>query len=460
MRHKLWLRLVLLLALVALIACSALLVLEATGQQRSGAVYTGDGGTSTAGQCDQHTDAYKLGSVLPDSVIALLSPATRQRFDASAIAEQCQFQRQYELTQEAEQRWHAQGDSKAQGSHVVPIVEWMCRPQDMCGGVGDRVHGLLAVYAKCLVARYPFRVQWTKPHSMAPCVLAPRQQGPRWWRPNSTSAERGVAVEWQQARAGWRHGGRATPRRLMMHRVDDNQHDFCRWSDYDTVQINTNTYGLETQGCDADAIRKAQAEMVALHGSPLQLPSDSCQFWFLFRLGTALVQRLVTELTRLRSWQLQHGLLGSAVVALHIRSGDRAMGVGTGVRLRSTRGATLQLLACARAVVARVLGVAPGNATYVVVADTAEAKRVAHELLPPQVYASSVQPRHSDRSPAAVTSPSSVWTDLLLLATADAVVQGHASGFAHTGGSLVGMLPPERRFNYSTCDELSLHTHN
>ena len=83
------------------------------------------------------------------------------------------------------------------------------------------------------------------------------------------------------------------------------------------------------------------------------------------------------------------------------------------------------------------------EASFVVVSDSQEFKRLATELLPGRVYASATVPFHTDKSVGdALGGAVGAWVDMLLLALSDAAVISR-SGFGESAAQ-IGLFPEGR----------------
>jgi hypothetical protein len=359
--------------------------------------------------------------VIPASVLSMLTPNVKQRIHGDLIAKTCRF----DAMQHEYQKRRAMG--------ATGTVTWACT--DFCGGNGDRLRGISATLVRAVSIGYDFRLQWTNPVPVSE-VFTEREYV-SWLSPTHPSSGKTLSV----------------------HAIDSpGDLKFCEWSRHENVNIRTNLPGktgsdrrIQNESCHLQHRFYREPIMRSRGWDTYQLGYHAmvgCSFWYLFAIGKRLENKLLEELNRFQAWKVAHGRTENPTVGVHIRSGDKAMGVGDDVRIGTVgdEGA-FRVMGCALKW-SREIGLE--NATFLVVSDTPKSRELAVSFLPGQVWSSSAVPFHTDKSRGdRLMGTISSWVDLLLLALTEAIVLS-PSGFGEAASN-IGMFPRQRVLTSLEC---------
>lgn len=290
-------------------------------------------------------------------------------------------------------------------------MTWVCAGGVGCGGIGDSTRGLARLFIEALDEGAEFAVRWANPHPINPDILALRPP----FDAASVAASDADGKVWSFVDG------------------DSSWNKKCDWpkrgfggSEHGSIRIRTNNPlkdDTEMPCSKSAAVTKWLQET-----APWQ--REGCVFWHLFDPGADLAAKLDEEFSVTPRFK----------VAMHVRAGDAALGVG-GMKFFGSHRDWEQdaMLACARAK-------ANGGTIYVATDSHRLKMRWANE---PDVYIPPSKAAHTDKG-ASKTQLINAFVELLMLASADTLVMSN-SGYSRmarsiggTGASAVG-IPPQQQ---------------
>lgn len=310
---------------------------------------------------------------------------------------------------------------------------WRCHFD--CGGNGDRLKGIASTFIRAAAIGFDFRLDFPIWDVPGKTIFVPRDLVPWAWPLPAISGQR-----------------------LEVAAIDRDVLDFCNWTAYEEVFVTTNLAGqrIKNETCASsypfasEALMRTRNPWIEGHDEYYdQYALVGCTFWYLFAFGDELEVSLSSELSRLDAWKREHSRRQHPTVAVHIRAGDHAMRVGNLVYDSAGESGAETIMGCA---LRWSQAVGFEDANFVVVSDSEESKRLAEEMFPGRVFASSSVPFHTDKSAHdSLTGTLGSWVDMLLLALSDAIVLSR-SGFGESAAE-IGMFPPERVLRWEQCVE-------
>lgn len=362
---------------------------------------------------------------LPRSVTALISGNASFRLSASRIEGTCRFVDFQRIYREAYEARRAAGLSSC-------LVRWTC--EKMCGGNGDRLQGLVATFLRAVAIGSKFQMDWSHP---VPIESVFRLRNMEDHSPMPTSS---LHVSKHERNV----------KKLKIRIIDRGTFRFCEWSNSSEVIVATNVAGERQDSC-ATRAPLFRADVMRSNGPKLyngDRNAIGCTFWYLFAIGGKIEAALVQELARFMEWKTANGKSHSRTVAVHIRTGDKAMDVGSDRLGVNQKRQTERLMGCAQKW-ADDAGL--NDVVFLVASDSQEVKRFAADRLPKRVFTSSTLPFHTDLSKGQERLAGTIgsWVDLFLLALADAIVLSQ-SGFGRSAAS-IGLFPASHIVYWKQC---------
>ena len=175
-----------------------------------------------------------------------------------------------------------------------------------------------------------------------------------------------------------------------------------------------------------------------------------CIWWYLFRIGLQLQERLVLEFKHLHAWKGERKLERALSMGMHVRAGDSHMQAGNGRENQDISALVARLEVCAH----NFSRVNSGHESFlIVVSDSERVKELIGRWDWLHVYSSRIKPFHIDRNHVAkekmVDAAMSVFVDFLFLAFQDALLLSGTSGYGFLAQS-VGLFDHTNSFQCNT----------
>ena len=364
--------------------------------------------------------------LLPWAILQHLHPRVQRRLEANAVRTKCLF----DAVSLKQKRNAIQWESKR-------YLVWQC--SFVCGGLGDRMKGIFSVFFHAVAIGYEFMIDWTMPTALYPDILVPS-----------------TLLNW----TGTPHSDQSTSLRIM----DQNDKPFglCKWRNFKSVKIQTNgspipkncDHGdvkiheiLLNQSYTTSCIRTATKQWAG------GVQCMGCIWWYLFRIGGKLKDRLALELKRLQDWKKKRNLEEAFSIGMHVRAGDSHMRAGKGREARDIASLVARLEACASNF-STVIDSKHERLFLLIVSDSEQVKGLVGKWDWLQVYSTPTSPFHIDKhqnlaKEKKVDAALSVFVDLFLLALQDALLLSGTSGYGYLAQS-VGLFDDANSFNCIT----------
>ena len=283
-------------------------------------------------------------------------------------------------------------------------ITYVCHSN--CGGLADRIRGISAAFMYSLILNRTFHIDMPEMHLNE--FLQPSKHVP-WDSPAPTVRQYYQAID--------------NPDGLRL----------CEWPQHRDISISTNVWSprfVLNAACTEWQSTHARHIVNAFFRAPpnaqgyiLEFPCIGKTFHHLFRLNPVLLDRLRAERARLPN--------DMPSVGVHFRAGDSAMFEGSS----DQRGHSL--VACLH----EAETIFPKGITYLV-SDSLQAK-TSH--MNATILVSPAVPFHVDKSPYDGERIMSVFVDLLMLASMNAVVLT-SSGFGALAALIGGYGPKHVRY--------------
>lgn len=353
-------------------------------------------------------------SVAPTSFLEFFSPNTQQRLRAHAVDRCCSYS---EL-----QRFF---DDRKRHVNASRTVMFNCQGK-ICGGLGDRIRGLIQVYleAKNLGLHFTF-----DPNVFAGVLK--EQRGPEQ-RNQQRNYAKSVAIKQLCPQCSLR---------------------VCEWSQYDLVKISTNAFATGVVGCfhkiDLNEIFLRSCNSGVKRHSKDRTRVLGCMWWSIFRLDEVLETAVLYYMREFSSWKKKNSREQFPTLGIHVRVGDVLSGFDVAASSRKghdfEEDLVKKILACARAT-EQSMGLA--NSTLVVASDSRYIKsrlRVSH---PSTVWTTNIAPAHVDR-PSTKDRFLESMVEIMMLAFNDALLKS-PSGYSNLAEA-IGMYAPAQVRDLASC---------
>jgi len=364
--------------------------------------------------------------LLPWAVVQYLHPRVQERLDANAVRTNCLF----DALSRKQKRNAVQWESKR-------YFIWQCFGG--CGGLGDRMKGIISVFLHAVAIGYEFIIDWAEPTALYPDILVPS-----------------TLLNW----TGNPHSVRSTSLRIMDQ--VDNPFDLCEWRNFKSVKIQTNDHPIP-KSCDHGDVKIREILLSQSHTTSCLRTATKqwrggtqcmgCIFWYLFRIGGKLKDRLALQLKHLQDWKEKRNLQGAFSIGMHVRAGDSHMRAGQGREASDIASLVARLEACASNF-STAIGSKHKRFFLIIVSDSERVKGLIGKWDWLQVYSSPTSPIHIDRhqnlaKEKMVDAALSVFVDMFLLALQDALLLSGTSGYGYLAQS-VGLFDDSNSFNCIT----------
>jgi hypothetical protein len=356
--------------------------------------------------------------LLPWAILQYLHPRVRQRLDADRVRHKCLFDALIMKHKSNAIHW----ESKR-------YLVWQCSTGQWCGGLGDRVKGIFSVFFHAVAIGYEFRIDWTNPIALYPDFLVPSTML------NWTG---GTDSEWS----------RSSPALRIMDQ-NDKPFGLCEWRNMKLVKIQTNGNPIP-QECDQGDVKVRQILMnQSFTTSCIRTATEpwtggvrcmGCIWWYLFRVGLKLKERLVIEFEHLQSWRVKRKLGRALSIGMHVRAGDSHMQAGNGRENHNISALVASLEACAYNF-SRTLDSERQSFFLIVVSDSERVKELVGQWDWLHVYPSRIRPFHIDRyqnlaQEKMVDAAMSAFVDVLFLGLQDVLLLSGSSGYGFLAQSV------------------------
>ena len=165
-----------------------------------------------------------------------------------------------------------------------------------------------------------------------------------------------------------------------------------------------------------------------------------CIWWYLFRVGLKLKERLVIEFEHLQSWRVKRKLDRALSIGMHVRAGDSHMQAGNGRENRDISALVASLEVCAYNF-SRALDSKRHSFFLIVVSDSERVKELIGRWDWLDVYPSRIRPFHIDRyqnlaQEKMVNAAMSAFVDVLFLGLQDVLLLSGSSGYGFLAQSV------------------------
>jgi hypothetical protein len=341
--------------------------------------------------------------VIPPSLSNILLPRILRRFESSDVHQSCK----YDVLDDKRIRAMKQWDQ-------VRYVTWQCHGG--CGGINDRMKGIWSVLLHSIAIGYEFKIDWKHGNGVLfPEILVPSQRIN--WASISYSKGTNIGLTFKDT----------------IHRP----FDLCKWKSYQSVYVQTNGNVIPLGEKDCEFGFPRLSDIIANQTDKEDCPDPQrgnfcplnigCFFWYLFSLGSALLERVVQEFSMLNTWKVEHGLQEAFGVGLHIRMGDRHMSAGDGRDASNPVKFLTVLETCS----ARYLKNFTSKHFLVVVSDSMPARGIVENWRLSKVFLPSTKSAHVDKHGGSDVFQRTIdgFVDLLLLAFQDRLILSGTSGY-------------------------------
>jgi hypothetical protein len=354
-------------------------------------------------------------SVFPASFARYVSLEILERFNVASIHKCCSFTEMSEFF--TQQRMKRKGSGP-------PVVIFRCHGS-ICGGLGDRIRGLIHVFLEAKTQGFYFDYD----SNLFSDLL------------KKTDAIDGAVHIPKEARA------------LTVTEFNpDGSLKNCDWSKYDLVYVSTNKHADGLVGCLPEQLDFGSRFFGSCNRSSVyyntRISVLGCGWWLLFRINDRLKHSVLDELKKFAKWQQINMRVGNPVIAVHVRVGDKLGGFSapvnpTDIPLLEVLGD--KVLACANQM-GQSLGLQ--NATILIVSDSSIVKMRVQKAEPKTVWSTGLLPEHVEKSASHDRYVSSL-VDVFMLALCDALLKS-PSGFSHLAEG-IGFYPTNRVRLLSSC---------
>ena len=355
-------------------------------------------------------------SLIPETFERLLPARVWNRFRHQRVDAICRFGAFHSKHEQEKVLWE-----------VPRFLVWQCKRG--CGGLGDRMQSLIAVFLHAVAIGYEFRLDWASPPPLAPEILTTSP-----W------------INWTERSGAW-----STRNGHSVRMMDQGKKPFnlCDWRNRDLVKVQTN--GCPVPRGIADCERGQPNVLEVLQNQSLTQTCFrsvkkwkganqcmGCTWWYLFRIGHLLQEKITFELRALNKWKRRHGLIDAFGLGLHLRAGDSHMGAGQGREAKDLPGLVHKMSNCA----SEFTNNSRHSKAYVlIVSDSEKARKVVQQWSWIPVYAVQTKPFHIDKSKRSSYADLkgafvSVFVDLMLLSFQDALLLSGISGYGYLAQSV------------------------
>jgi hypothetical protein len=327
--------------------------------------------------------------------------------------------------------------TSACGAAPIPVaprgrVQFVCDLARTCGGFGDRLRGMTALWIDAMDEGASFEAFWARPIDMDAHGILKVRPGRRYRPPQKRDHEPNLMYDTVDA----------VPLRERKCKLKEIWSSVLELNGSVSVRTNANMPHKVLHGQRVHELpcTKRPAVVEYVHRNAERL--FGCAFWDVFTIGDTMQRALDRVIS-------QHA--GGRFPAVHIRAGDSDIKRHAKAHLTATATDRERWFAAVRC--AADLGRAAGlgaDAKVFVATDSTAAKKAIREMFGAAVIMHDV-PRlvHIDRGdikdPVVVVD---ALVDLFLLAAAECVVATHLSGFSRSAAALAGraetyfVLPP------------------